>query len=526
MGRGLVKGLILSVLASVLVVSALLMGASCSCDGEAETASMDEYTIADPTGDWGYPSPYAHYSRGPGYTRMSFVFDTLVWKDDEGLISALAKDWEYGEADKVYTFELEEDVKWHDGEKFTADDVVFTFEYTKDHPYQWVDNTIVSSAEAADEYTVKLYLTESYAAFLTNIAGTQPILPKHIWEGVDAPEEFTGEEAVIGTGPYRIIDYSKEHGTYLFERFDDYYQGKPMVKTIKFVKVSEEMTPAALQDGSVSYGSINPEMAQQMQSAGLELVAGSYNWNAKMMINHTKGPLSSKEFRQALAYAIDRENLVDVTQQGNGMAGSPGLIPQDSEWYNSNIEQYEYDPDKAKQLLENLGYTLDDGQFKKDGENLELELIAPSEYKDLGQFIEQDLEDIGIDVEFKMLDVKAVDANVEAWEFDLSIYGHGGLHEPSILNKVIVGKGFNSARYTANSTLNQLLEDQLMEMDEEDRADLVDEIQRIYAEEVPALTLYYPDFYSAHDGTVDLYYTEGGIASGIPIPLNKMSFVG
>jgi len=90
---------------------------------------------------------------------------------------------------------------------------------------------------------------------------------------------------------------------------------------------------------------------------------------------------------------------------------------------------------------------------------------------------------------------------------------------------VIVEEGFNSARYHSNETLNQLLEAQLSEMDAGERKELVWQIQEIYAEDLPALTLYYPNWYWAHDGSVPLYYTMDGISSGIPVPLNRMSFV-
>ena len=132
---------------------------------------------------------------------------------------------------------------------------------------------------------------------------------------------------------------------------------------------------------------------------------------------------------------------------------------------------------------------------------------------------------MGIKVDFRTLEAKTVDAKVEAWDFDLSVYGHGGLYEPSILKRVIMDDGFNSARYTSNEELNQLLTAQLTEMDAEKRKELVFQVQEVYAEDLPALTLYYPKWYWAHDGSVNLFYTMDGIASGIPIPLNRMSFV-
>jgi peptide/nickel transport system substrate-binding protein len=500
---------------------ALLILPSCT----ASNPEIVSYTIADSTGDWGYPSPYSHYSRGPGYTRMSFIFETLVWKDASSFVPQLAEEWEYIDEENAYIFELRDDVSWHDGIKFTADDVVFTFYYTQQHPYQWVDNSIIEAAEAIDEYTVKLYLSKPYAPFFQDVAGAQPIMPKHIWEGIEEPENFTGPEAVIGTGPYTLADYSKEHGTYLYKAYDDYYLGTPIVDEIKFVKISEEMIPAALKEGSVSAGEIPPEVVSEMEEAGLAVITAPVAWNAKLSINHQKEPFSSQQFRQALAYAIDRESLVQITQRGHALAGSPGIIPPTSTWYNPNTPQYEYDPVRSQQLLEELGYQLEGVYFTKDDKVLELELLATADFKEVGQFIKQQLEAVGIKVDFITLESTTVDSKVEAWDFDLSIYGHGGLYEPSFLKKVIMDEGFNSARYTSNETLNQLLEAQLTEMDANKRKELIFQIQEIYAEDLPALTLYYPESYWAHDGTVNLFYTMDGMAIGIPIPLNRLSFV-
>jgi peptide/nickel transport system substrate-binding protein len=523
------RNLLLLVAIIILSISLLVLPA-CNTDKPLESppeteTQLDSYTIADSTGDWGYPSPYAHYSRGPGYVRMNFIFETLVWKNATEFVPQLASDWEYDASDNAYIFELQENVKWHDGVDFTADDVVFTYNYTEEHPYQWVDNSIVESVEALDEYTVKLYLSQPYAPFSQDVVGAQPILPKHIWESVTVPEEFLAPEAVIGTGPYTLADYSKEHGTYLYKANDSYYLGTPAVKELKFVKLAAEMNPAALEDGTVNSASVPAEVLEDIESAGFTVITAPVSWNGKLTINHQKEPLSSKEFRQALAYAIDRESLVQIVFRGNAIAGSPGMVPPTSVWYNPATPQYEYDPEKAKQLIEGLGYQLEGDYYAKDGQPLKLSLIAAADYKDLGQFITQQLEQIGIDVDFQTLEGKTVDAKVGAWDFDLSIYGHGGLYEPSFLERSILGEGFNSARYSSNPELTQLLKDELTEMDTAKRRDMVFQIQELYAEDVPALTLYYPKSYLAHDGSLTLYYTMDGIAVGVPIPLNRMCFV-
>jgi peptide/nickel transport system substrate-binding protein len=519
-----------SVLLKVTVfftVIILLMLPACS-DDTSESSQTDFYTIADSTGDWGYPTPYAHYSRGPGYIRMQFVFETLVWKNATEFVPQLASDWSYNADDSSYTFTLQENVKWHDGTEFTADDVVFTYEYTKEHPYPWVDNSIVESVEALNEYTVKLYLSEPYAPFFQDVAGVQPIMPEHIWEDITVPEEFLDAEAVIGTGPYKLVDYSKEHGTYLFEANEEYYMGTPAVEEIRFVKIAEEMNAAALEEGTVDSASVPAEVLEDIEAAGFTIIDAPVSWNYKLSINHQEEPLSYKEFRQALAYAVDRDAIVDIVMRGEAVAGSPGIVPPTSVWYNPETPQYEYDPDRAMELIEGLGYSLEGDYFVKDGQTLELSLIAPASstyYRDMGQLIMQQLEEVGIDIDFQTLEDKTVDAKVGAWDFDLSLYGHGALYDPSILQRAILDDSFFSARYSTNAELTRLLQDQLTEMDAIERKEMVFQIQELYAEDMPSLTLCYPKSHWAHDGSLPLYYTMDGIAIGVPIPLNRMCFV-
>jgi len=285
------------------------------------------------------------------------------------------------------------------------------------------------------------------------------------------------------------------------------------------------MAMAALEDGTVNSASITAEMVEELEAEGFAIIDAPVSWNAKLTINHQVEPLSSKEFRQALAYAIDREALVDVVLRGEGVPGSPGMVPPTSVWYNPDTPQFEYDPDKAIELLEGLGYQLEGGVMTKDGEPLVLSMIGAADYKDLGLFIVDQLELVGIQGDFQTLEGKTVDSRVEAWDFELSLYGHGGLYEPSFLPRCIIDDGFNSARYSDNAELTSLLQQELVEMDTEVREDLIMQIQELYAEDMPAITLYYPKSHWAHDGSVGLYYTMDGVAIGVPIPLNRMCFV-
>jgi peptide/nickel transport system substrate-binding protein len=504
----------------------LLMFCSASVIAEAETRTVDTLTIADSTGDWGFPSPYAHYSRGPAYIRMSLIFDTLIWKDENGFVPALAEKWEYLPDENAYVFHLRKDATWNDGEPFSARDVVFTIDYIKDHPYQWVDTVIVDKAEALDDSTVKITLTKPYAPFLDQVAGTLPIIPKHIYQDVSNPEEFQDRAALIGTGPFKLVNYDKAQGTYLYEANENYYQGSPRVKQIKFVKISEEMASIALEKGNVDAAVVQGELIKELEQKNFTVLESSHDWNAKLMINHKKEPLSEVKVRQALAYAIDRQTLVDTALRGFGLIGSPGLYASDNEWYNPHQEQYDYDPAKARELLEDLGYIRISDCYTKDGKRLELEMLVTSINERAGEMIKHQLEQAGIKVNIRSVDSKTLDSLVGEWNYDLALSGHGGLGgDPNVLNRVIIGQGFNSARYDSNPELVDVLKRQNSEMDPKKRKDLVFKAQEIYAQDMPALTLYYTNSYWASNDKIDFYFTYGGIGSGVPIAINKMALV-
>ncbi|OPY48811.1 MAG: putative ABC transporter periplasmic-binding protein [Methanosaeta sp. PtaU1.Bin060] len=484
------------------------------------------YTIADSTGDWGFPSPYSHYSRGPGYIMMSLIFDTLVWKNQSGYVPALADSWQI-EGDSAYIFNLKKNVTWNDGEKFTAKDVTFTLDYIKQHPYQWVNSGTIKDAEALDDYTVKVNLNSPYAPFLDMVACTLPILPEHIYKSVSNPAEFQDDDALVGTGPYKLVNYDKAQGTYLYEAYDGYYLGTPKVKQLKSVKISEEMAAAALEKGDVDAISVPGDVVENLKKENFTVLEGPRDGITKIMVNHKKEPFSDMRFRQALYYAIDRQALVDNGLRGYGIIASAGLYAPDSEWYNPDIEQYGYDPSKAGDLLEQMGYAKDGQYFSKDGKPLEMEMLVTSANERVGEMIRQQLETAGFKVSLRSMDSKTLDSLVGEWQFDLALNYHGGMGgDPEILNRII-GEGytFNSARYSADQKLNDLLSQEVSETDTAKRKELVDEVQAVHAQDLPALPLYYSNSYFAHDGELNMYYTRQGIANGIPIAENKLSFV-
>jgi len=521
-----------------LIACACLLFAS-ALGMAADTQTLAEVRIGDSKGDWGLPNPYHHYQRGPGYVRMSWIFDTLIWKDKNGEIPALASSWSYDPATHTYTFRLNPKAKWHDGKPVTSKDVAFTFAYFKKFPYSWAPVGYVQQVETPDDATAVVTLAKPFAPFLTNIAGTMPVLPRHIWEKVTDPKSFVEPEAFIGSGPYRFKDFNKTQGSYLFEAFDDYYLGRPLAKRVIYIRTGKPL--ASLSTGQIDVSNIQPDMAEPLQKKGLTIISDSYGWNKKLMINHRKAPLNDKRFRQALAWAIDRQELIDKAHRGFGAPASLGLLPTDHPMYNPATPAYPHSTAKAREILESLGYVKGaDGFYAKDGNPLQLETLSSSltvggeQTPDRdGEILKKQLEEAGIRINLVQLESSTTDARVVKWDFDLAVSGHGGLAgDPIALNDYIrpdVAPSFvNGARYGDNAELLALLEAHVKEMDPAKRKELVFRIQEIYATDLPAISLYYPDSRAAYNPAKGIrwFFTQGGISGrGVPIPQNKMALV-
>lgn len=496
-----------------------------------------EIRIADERGDHGPPNPFRHYPRGSGFVRMSWVFDTLIWKDRDGPVPALARSWKWNETKTACTFELHPEARWHDGQPLTAEDVAFSIDYYRRHPYAWADISVVARAEMHDARRVTLHLAHPYAPFLTEIGGTLPILPRHIWERVDDPLSFAAPEAYIGSGPYRFADFDEVRGSYLFEAFTDYYQGSPRVQRLIYLRSANPLI--SLANGQADLAAIRPEMAEPLRHKGLTVIEERGGWVRKLMINHDKFPFSDRRFRQALAHAVDLEDLIAKSQRGFADPASPGLLAPGHPFYNPSTPVYVHDPARARALLAELGYRPDGaGVLRREGQALRLDLLASSIAvaggsggdRD-GLILKQQLEAIGLQVDLRLLEQAAADQRLARGEFDLALSGHGGIGgDPKILNEMILPNGdgaFNSARFDKNPELAMLLEKQLMEMDEEKCRPLVFRIQELLAEELPALPLYYPANLSAYraEKGISWYFTKGGLGKGVPIPQNKQALL-
>ena len=534
--------------AVTLVFAALICSAACMAF--SATALADEYGAAATDGDrivksvggepgksdWGFPSPFAFYPRGPGYVRMSMLFDTLSWKDANGVVPCLADGWRVSDDGRTWTFYLDRNVRWHDGELFTADDVKFTIEYMQDQEgaFKWFESIdYIESVEIVDDYTVIIYLNEPLASFLVDIAGNMPIIPEHIWSGVSDPSKFTGEDAVIGTGPMKLVEYNSAEGFYHYEANYDYYNGNPIVD--EFITMAVSSATASLLIGDVDeatfWGSDVDAVNDFVGDDNFEIITGPSFWVLQIIFNcdADKGyPTNISDFRRAIAYGIDREEIVEQKLHGGGMVANTGILHPDAIWYNPDCEGYAHDVAEANAILDSLGFTEKVNgirQYPSGAErigNLEFTLYTTSKYAREGEFIQTQLKEIGIKITLKTSDWTTIDSYLRAADFDMAISGHGGIANPQILNL----PDWPASTYQ-NEEYTSLFKEQEATLDLDSRKELVNQLQEMVADDLPVYTLYHPYIWCVYNPDVldTWFYTRDGICIGIPIELNKLIFL-
>ncbi|MEW6622684.1 MAG: ABC transporter substrate-binding protein [Bacillota bacterium] len=462
-----------------------------SVDNKQEEQHSESIVLRMEGGDWGFPQPYTRYSRGPGNAKVNYIFDKLIEKDEKGFIPWLAEKWDILEDGTKYIFHLVEDAKWHDGEPFTADDVVFTFKYIREYlPVSpsalFTDATFLLEVKKLSDYQVQLTLAQADANFFEALASVY-ILPEHIWSGIDKPDEFTAPEAVIGTGPYILTDYDKEHGTYRYIAFDDFWGPKPAVDVMEFIPVSDSVL--ALEKGDIHIADIPVDVLPRFQNdPNFTVMEKPGFWGYRLRFNLEKvQDFREKELRQAFAYAIDRQDLVDKTARGAAVAGSLGVLPPDHRWFNPNLPKYSRDVDKAKELLAQAGF---------DGKKLQYELlVGEGREVRIGELIKEQLSDIGIDIKVVSTDMKTRDGRIAQGNYQLVLVGHGGwARDPNYLGVRFTGddKGDWSDGTPGyfNAQVEELAEKLRLEQNEEIRKELTMKLQEVLAEDVPEISLY------------------------------------
>lgn len=420
------------------------------------------------------------------------IFDGLVrYKPGSTEIEpALATEWSSSEGGKVWTFKLRRGVKFHDGTPFNAEAVKFSVDrqlppkMTDDMPYASFTFGSVQKVDVVDEYTVKFTLKEPYAPFLANLAMAlaAPIVSPAAVQKYGA--DFI--QHPVGTGPFKFVKWDKGQQVVL-ERNNEYWDGQPKVAKVVFkftkensVRASELMTGAT----DIMNG-VDPNDVKTLEQKGFTVLK-----KPGMNINYMgfycdKKPFNNPKVRQAISMAINRENLVKFLYQG--LADLPnGPLPSFMPGYDKTLTPYEYNPEKAKQLLKEAG-----------AENLKIKFITysnprpynPVNGEKLAAAIQADLLKIGVQstiVSYPWKEYKDVLAKEEGDAFFYGWIGDNGDPDNflSLLETKEIKSTLNSAHYS-NAKVDELLVKARLASDMAERTKYYSELQQIVVKDAP-----------------------------------------
>ncbi|HET9014606.1 MAG TPA: ABC transporter substrate-binding protein [Thermomicrobiaceae bacterium] len=469
--------------------------------------------------DVGRPTPFQISVSGPGGAALlTLIYDTLTWKDEYGIIPWLGASWEASSDGKTYTFRLVDGATWHDGTPLTADDVAFTFAYYARHPYVWMPTTVVTSATALPDGRVQIGLARPDAAFLEDIAGNAPIVPRHVWEPVADPIKYTGANATIGSGPYTLAAYDATQGAYRLLANDHYWRGRPRVREWRQVTVPSQSSVPAAQHGDVDIALSADASVQTVlaSDARLRVFATAPLSIVRLVVNTERAPVDRVEVRQAIMYALDRARIAETITHGPAIVGSAGVIPPETPWFDPNLKTYPYDPATARQLL--------------GGKSLSVELLADPTARE-PDLMAPMLAAVGITLNVRQVDAATRTQLLEEGNFQLALTSHIGVGcDPDYLRRWYAGEETNSFAQGSifhDSAYTALGSREAAELDPATRRQLVFQMQAILAEQLPTIVLYYRRFYWVYDpARLRPMNTWGGLLDGIPFPNNKLIVLG
>lgn len=353
--------------------------------------------------------------------------------------------------------------------------------------------------EIVDDHTIKFRITEPFAPFLSYIS--MGIIPAHVFNGdpgaAGKKDHPFNTETPIGTGPYRFIEWSRDEQVVL-EANPDYWGEGPFIQqwVMRVIPDQQEVT-LALETGDLDLGNIQPEEFERMSQVGhlrtFEYPTFSYTY---LGYNLTNPLFQDKRVRQAITHAIDRNVIVDELLVGHGTVAHSHGSP--ARWdYNPDVPQFDYDPDRARQLLAEAGWTDTDGDgiLDKDGQKFSFTLQTNQGNKireDSAVLIQDYLKQVGIEVNVEFIEWNTfVNDHLLAKNFDAVIVGWSLGVDPDAYEIWHTNGGpFNFISYS-NPRVDELLEQGRRTLDQEERKRIYAEFQAILAEEQPYTFLYF-----------------------------------
>jgi peptide/nickel transport system substrate-binding protein len=434
------------------------------------------------------------------------IFNGLVKYDKNiKLVGDLAERWDVTNGGKTITFHLRKGVKWHDGVEFTADDCLFTYQRFMDPkvatPYSssYMD---VRKAEVIGKYVFRVTYKEPFSPALES--WSTGIIPKHLLENKDINTDPFNRHPV-GTGPYKFKEWIAGQKIVL-EANDDYFEGRPNIDRFIYRIIPDSSTMfQELLSGGVDMMGLTPlQYLRKSETRRIRenYVKFRYPANAYTYLGYNlRNPLFKViRVRQALSYAINRQNIIDGVLLGLGKPCT-GPFSYVSWAYNPKAKQYPYDPELAKKMLAEEGWSdrNGDGVLEKDGRPFRFTIMTNQGNTArirAAEIIQQDLKAVGIQADIRVMEWQAFLEQIDKRSFDAIILGWSMGRDPDLYDiwhssKTKKGE-YNFIGYK-NAEVDRLLVAGRRTFDLEKRKKIYYRIHEILAEEQPYAFLYVPD---------------------------------
>lgn len=437
----------------------------------------------------------------------------LDWKNDVLVPTpSLAESWTVSADGLTYTFSLVKNAKWHDGVPFTSADVKFTFQEltSKLHPVGRTMFQSVKSIDTPDKHTVVLQLTDPFPALLLVLnqgLSLGVIMPKHLYEGTDYVNNPRNFANVVGTGPFKLAEH-RRGAFFRYVRNPDYWRsGMPYLDEVIVRIVPDAATRGTmLRAGEVdamSWSGVPLSKVKELMAlpdiaiSQVPQASASLNY---LVFNVRNKPLSDVRVRRAIAHAVDRNLVVDLTQEGLAKVATSNLSSALGKGYWNPAPPYPrlypFSVDKANALLDEAGY-----RRGADGKRFKLKFVSGTHQAfqfAVAEVVKQQLGKVGIDLDVQLVDFNAmIDATYKKWDFDIHSVTITGGPVPEIFisrfyrsDNSVKGVTFNNNAGYANPVVDDLFKKAMRELNPDARAKLWYRIQDILAEDMPVLALW------------------------------------
>lgn len=418
------------------------------------------------------------------------IYNRLIkLNNNDEMIPDLAKDYEFSEDGLTLTFNLHEGVKWHDGEDFSADDVVWT--YTTMMEEAWFKSDVlqgVESIEAPDDKTVVFNLEYPNVAIISKLGwyGTF-ILPKHLYEGTDLDTNPANQNPV-GTGPFKFESFESGVAVTLV-RNEDFFGPTAKLEKVIFSIIPDQNTAyQSFINGEIDYlgtGVPTANIDDLDDNEDYRLYPELWQNRSYLTFNFEDERFQDVRVRQAIAMAMDQEGMQERAGGGGSLPAKTMISPLQTEFVDESITMPERDLEGAKALLEEAGYEAD-----ANGVYMNLTLDTFSSFEDLAAVVQANLREAGIEVTLNVMEYAAWSDKVkDAMNFELTMLaGYQGPDVSGVNARVRTDGSSNIGKYS-NPELDALLDQGIQVSDVEERREIYVQVQQIMKDDMPIVLL-------------------------------------